>query len=59
MGEQVGEIQYDEAASLKPGAPYEETETPVELALLYEVEDGSAEPNEETRKNRSNGRRRT
>ncbi|SDM44761.1 DNA helicase/exodeoxyribonuclease V, subunit A [Psychrobacillus sp. OK028] len=47
MGEQVGEIEYDEAASLKPGAPYEETETPVELALLYEVEDGSAEPTEE------------
>lgn len=47
MGEQVGEIEYDEAASLKPGAPYEETETPVELALLYEVEDGSAELNEE------------
>ena len=47
MGEQVGEIEYDEAASLKPGAPYEETETPVELALLYEVEDGSAEPSEE------------
>ncbi|WP_411747942.1 helicase-exonuclease AddAB subunit AddA [Psychrobacillus psychrotolerans] len=46
MGEQVGEIQYDEAASLKAGAPYEEIETPVELALLYEVEDGSAEPNE-------------
>lgn len=47
MGESVGEIVYDEAASLKPGAPYEETETPVELALLYEVEDGSAEPLEE------------
>lgn len=47
MGESVGEIVYDEAASLKPGAPYEETETPVELALLYEVVDGSAEPLEE------------
>lgn len=47
MGEQVGEIEYDEAASLKPGAPYEETETPVEIALLYEVEDDSAEPAEE------------
>ncbi|WP_144509517.1 helicase-exonuclease AddAB subunit AddA [Bacillus sp. FJAT-22090] len=43
MGEKVGEINYDEDASLKPQAPYDEIEAPVELALLYEVEDGSVE----------------
>ena len=58
MGKQVGEIEYDEAASLKPGAPYEETETPVELALLYEVEDGSAEPSEKTKKQLKQWRKR-
>lgn len=47
MGEDVGEINYDEAASLKPKAPYDETEAAAELALLYEVEDGGAEVTEE------------
>nr|WP_106783806.1 helicase-exonuclease AddAB subunit AddA [Lysinibacillus timonensis] len=39
MGESVGEIDYDEKAGLKPGAPYNEEETPVELAILYENSD--------------------
>ena len=47
MGEKVGEINYDDAASLKPQAPYDEAEAAVELALLYEVEDGSVEIVEE------------
>lgn len=47
MGESVGEINYDDSASLKPQAPYDEAEAAVELALLYEVEDGSAEVDEE------------
>ncbi|WP_313892689.1 helicase-exonuclease AddAB subunit AddA [Psychrobacillus sp.] len=42
MGEKVGEIVYDDAASLKPRAPYDEAEVAAELAILYEVEDGSA-----------------
>lgn len=47
MGQKVGEIVYDDAASLKPQAPYDETEAAVELALLYEVEDGSVEGSDE------------
>lgn len=47
MGEKVGEINYDDDASLKPQAPYNEAIAPVELALLFEVEDGSLEPIEE------------
>ncbi|TQR20275.1 helicase-exonuclease AddAB subunit AddA [Psychrobacillus vulpis] len=47
MGEKVGEINYDDAASLKPQAPYDEAESAVELALLYEVEDGSVEAEDE------------
>ncbi|MEK4522871.1 helicase-exonuclease AddAB subunit AddA [Psychrobacillus sp. FSL W7-1493] len=43
MGKNVGEIDYDDAASLKPQAPYDDKDAAVELALLYEVEDGSAE----------------
>lgn len=34
MGKRVGEIIYDEAAALKPGAPYPEEQSPVELILL-------------------------
>jgi ATP-dependent helicase/nuclease subunit A len=35
MGKKVGEIEYDEAAELRPGAPYPEEETfPVELLLI-------------------------
>ncbi|HWL22657.1 MAG TPA: helicase-exonuclease AddAB subunit AddA [Ureibacillus sp.] len=39
MGKTVGEIDYDEKAGLKPSAPYNEVETPVELAILYEQQD--------------------
>lgn len=38
MGETVGEIVYDEKAALKPAAPYNEAEYPVELAIIYEEE---------------------
>ncbi|RNF38145.1 helicase-exonuclease AddAB subunit AddA [Planococcus salinus] len=38
MGERVGEIDYDEAAALKPQAPYPEMDTPIELALIHEPE---------------------
>lgn len=34
MGQRVGEIDYDDAAALKPGAPYKDGEASVELALL-------------------------
>ncbi|MFJ7735934.1 helicase-exonuclease AddAB subunit AddA [Lysinibacillus sp. NPDC097287] len=50
MGERVGEIDYDEKASLKPAAPYDDKEVPVELTILHppqeEVtdEDDQAEP---------------
>ncbi len=47
MGEKVGEIEYDDAASLKPQAPYDDKEAAVELTLLYEVEDGSNEVEED------------
>ncbi len=47
MGEKVGEIAYDDAASLKPQAPYDDKDAAVELALLYEVENGSVEIEEE------------
>ena len=36
MGEKVGEIKYDEKAALKPSAPYDDVEVPVELAIIYE-----------------------
>lgn len=47
MGEKVGEINYDDDASLKPQAPYNEEDVAVELALLFEVEDGSIETSED------------
>ncbi|MEK4244791.1 helicase-exonuclease AddAB subunit AddA [Psychrobacillus sp. FSL K6-2684] len=47
MGESVGEIDYDDAASLKPQAPYDDRDAAIELALLYEVEDGNAESEED------------
>lgn len=34
MGERVGEISYDEAAALKPGAPYPNHDMAVDLTLL-------------------------
>ncbi|MBQ0137738.1 MAG: helicase-exonuclease AddAB subunit AddA, partial [Kurthia sp.] len=42
MGETVGEIDYDEAASLKPAAPYPPHDMPISLAILH-----SSEPEEE------------
>ncbi|MDN4492271.1 helicase-exonuclease AddAB subunit AddA [Ureibacillus aquaedulcis] len=39
MGETVGEIHYDDKAGLKPGAPYNDIEMPIELAILYEEDD--------------------
>lgn len=42
MGETVGEVEYDEAASLKPAAPYPPHDMPISLAILH-----SSEPEEE------------
>lgn len=53
MGERVGEIEYDEAAALKPGAPYPDQQSTVELTLLSqqqeeeELADDDREVNEE------------
>ena len=50
MGKRVGEINYDERASLKPAAPYDDKEVPVELTILHppqedvDGEDELAEP---------------
>ncbi len=38
MGESVGEVAYDEAAALKPKAPYDQKEMPLELAILHTAE---------------------
>lgn len=35
MGERVGEILYDDNASLKPAAPYDDKEIPVELVVMH------------------------
>ncbi len=53
MGERVGEIEYDEAAALKPGAPYPDLQSTVELTLLSQQQedeestDDDVEVNEE------------
>ena len=49
MGTTVGEIVYDEKAGLKPSAPYDQVEAPVELAVLYEqqVNEDAVEENDE------------
>jgi len=39
MGKRVGEIDYDDAAALKPGAPYVDGEYAVELAILSNKEE--------------------
>ncbi|PUB17877.1 helicase-exonuclease AddAB subunit AddA [Paenisporosarcina sp. OV554] len=39
MGERVGEIEYDEAAALKPGAPYPDQQSTVELTLLSQQQE--------------------
>ncbi|KOP79365.1 ATP-dependent helicase [Lysinibacillus sp. FJAT-14745] len=55
MGERVGEILYDENASLKPAAPYDDKEVPVELVIMHppeeealdeEVEDSASDASE-------------
>lgn len=35
MGKEVGEVEYDDAASLKPKAPYDEKKMPLELVILH------------------------
>lgn len=47
MGEKVGEIKYDEKAALKPSAPYDDVEVPVELAIIYEEQPDTSTDNEE------------
>lgn len=37
MDEQVGEVNYDESAQLYYGAPYDESDHPVNLKVLVEV----------------------
>lgn len=47
MGVRVGEIEYDEAAELRPGAPYPEDEPfPIELLLINQNNDGKELPPE-------------
>lgn len=48
MGKRVGEIEYDEAAALKAGAPYPEQSASVELTILSQMtEDDDSESDEE------------
>lgn len=47
MGEQVGEIDYDEAAELKIGASYPESETPIEVLLIDSEAETSVSPENE------------
>jgi len=45
MGVKVGEIEYDEAAELRPGAPYPEDESfPIELILIDQNNDRKEAP---------------
>lgn len=45
MGVKVGEIEYDEAAELRPGAPYPEDESfPIELLLIDQNNEGKELP---------------
>ncbi|GLC87760.1 hypothetical protein LYSBPC_08870 [Lysinibacillus piscis] len=46
MGERVGEIDYDDNAALKPAAPYNDKEVPVELAILYTEQEDDEEVSE-------------
>ncbi|AQQ55121.1 helicase-exonuclease AddAB subunit AddA [Planococcus lenghuensis] len=52
MGERVGEIDYDEAAALKPQAPYTGNGMPVELTLIHDpdLEEDKEELDEELEK---------
>ena len=47
MGERVGEIEYDEKASLKPAAPYDDKEIPVELTILYPPQEEALDEEEQ------------
>ena len=47
MGERVGEIEYDEKASLKPAAPYDEKEVPVELTILHPPQEEATDEEEQ------------
>ncbi|MGG0658259.1 helicase-exonuclease AddAB subunit AddA [Rummeliibacillus pycnus] len=47
MGEEVGEVAYDEAAALKPRAPYDEKQMPLELAILHKAEKEGEESDSE------------
>lgn len=38
MGEEVGEVEYDAAAALKPQAPYDPKEMPLEFVILHTTE---------------------
>ncbi|MFJ8234610.1 helicase-exonuclease AddAB subunit AddA [Ureibacillus sp. NPDC094379] len=51
MGETVGEIDYDEKAGLKPGAPYNEAEMPIELTILHEEQEDDHEQDETDEEN--------
>jgi ATP-dependent helicase/nuclease subunit A len=47
MGVKVGEIEYDEAAELRPGAPYPENEAfPIELILIDQNNESKELPEE-------------
>ncbi|MEG0259213.1 MAG: helicase-exonuclease AddAB subunit AddA [Lysinibacillus sp.] len=53
MGEKVGEIEYDDKASLKPAAPYDEKEVPIELVILHPPkEDEELESNDDVEEER-------
>ena len=43
MGARVGEIDYDEAAALKPGAPYPGTGHPATLTIIHEEQEEDGE----------------
>ncbi|KOS66707.1 ATP-dependent helicase [Lysinibacillus contaminans] len=47
MGERVGEIDYDDNASLKPAAPYDDKEVPVELTILHPPQEEALDEEEQ------------
>ncbi|SIT69000.1 helicase-exonuclease AddAB subunit AddA [Edaphobacillus lindanitolerans] len=47
MGARVGEIDYDEAAALKPGAPYPDGGMPTALTIIHEPSEEDPEAAEE------------
>lgn len=60
MGEEVGEVEYDDAAALKPKAPYDEKKMPLELTILHtskeEAEKESEQVEEELKKSQQEAR---